>query len=66
MIIDTGDILSFLQIASPTGAIINTVATLSIKADTIPAKRDIKMVTHIREGATLSIFSAIKTLNILF
>ena len=38
--IPTGLILSFLQMARPTGAIISTVATLSMKAETIPAKSD--------------------------
>ena len=39
-IIPTGLIFSFRQMASPTGATISTVATLSIKALMMPAKRD--------------------------
>ena len=56
--IDTGLIFSFLHIASPTGAIINTVATLSIKAETAPAKRDIRIITHITVGHFSKIISA--------
>ena len=37
----TGFVLSFLQISSATGAIISTVATLSMKAEIIPANRAI-------------------------
>ena len=42
-----GLIFNFRQIASPTGATISTVATLSINALIKPANRDIKIVTHI-------------------
>ena len=45
-IIDTGEMLSFLHTASATGAIIRTVATLSINADTAPANSDMRMMTH--------------------
>lgn len=44
--IGTGLIFSFLQMASPTGATIRTVATLSINAETAPEKRDMKTATH--------------------
>ena len=44
-IMGTGEIFSCLQTARPTGAIISTVATLSIKADTAPANRDMRTVT---------------------
>ena len=44
---ETGLIFNFLHIARPTGAIISTVATLSMKAETAPAKRDIRMITHL-------------------
>ena len=54
----TGDIFSFLQMASPTGAIMRTVATLSTKADTMPANRDMATATHITLGVFLSIRSA--------
>ena len=46
MIMATGLILSFLQIARPTGATMRTVATLSMKAEMMPEKSDIRMVTH--------------------
>ena len=46
-IIPTGLILSFLHMARAIGATIRTVETLSINADMIPAKRDMRMVTHI-------------------
>ena len=46
MIIGTGLILSFLQIARPTGATMRTVATLSMKAEMMPEKSDIMIVTH--------------------
>ena len=51
----TGEIFSFLQIARATGATIYTVATLSIKAEIMPEKRDIKIVVHITFGERLSI-----------
>ena len=60
MIMGTGDILSFLQIARPTGATIRTVATLSMNAEMIPENRDMKIVTHITFGATSRSFSAIR------
>ena len=44
-IMGTGETSSFLHTARPTGAIISTVATLSIKAEMTPAKRDMKMIT---------------------
>ena len=56
----TGLMLSFLQIAIPTGATIRTVATLSMKADTMPENRDIRIVTHITFFALLSSSSAIR------
>ena len=40
-IMGTGEMPREVQIARPTGAIIRTVATLSIKAETRPAKSDI-------------------------
>ena len=42
----TGEVFSFLQIASATGAIISTVATLSTKALTAPAKRLMDTAAH--------------------
>ena len=59
-IIGTGLILSFLQIAMPTGATMSTVATLSMKAETMPAKSDIRIVTHITFFARRSSMSAIR------
>ena len=44
MMVGTGEIFSFLQTASATGAIISTVATLSTKAETMPANRLITTV----------------------
>ena len=55
IIMATGEILSFLQIARATGATIYTVATLSINAEIMPEKRDIKIVVHITFGERLSI-----------
>ena len=43
----TGDIFNFLQIASPIGATIKTVATLSTKADTIPANIASTTIAHL-------------------
>ena len=45
-IIPTGSIFNFLHMASPIGATISTVDTLSMKADIMPAKSDMRMVTH--------------------
>ena len=50
----TGDIFSLRAIASPTGAIIRTVATLSINADTTPANSDRITTAHITFGALFS------------
>ena len=60
MIMLTGFMFSFLQTASPTGATISTVATLSIKAEITPAKRDMLMVTHMTLGHLSSRMSAIR------
>ena len=59
-IMGTGEIFSFLQTASPTGATIRTVATLSINAEITPENRDMKMVTHITFGALFRRISAIR------
>ena len=50
MMLDTGEILTFLQKASATGAIIRTVATLSTKAEIMPANRDIATTAHLTLG----------------
>ncbi len=42
----TGEIFSRLQTASATGATMSTVATLSTKAEMIPAKRDSTTTSH--------------------
>ena len=57
-IIDTGEISSFLHTASATGAIMSTVATLSINADTAPENRDIRMMTHMTFGHLSRMMSA--------
>ena len=44
--------------ARPTGAIISTVATLSTKAETTPAKRDMATATHMTLGVFFKIRSA--------
>ena len=46
----TGEISSFLQKAIATGAIISTVATLSTKAETMPAKSERATTTHLTFG----------------
>ena len=60
MIMATGLMFSFLHTASPTGATMSTVATLSIKAEMRPAKRDMLIVTHMTLGHLSSRISAIK------
>ena len=47
----TGEIFSFLAMATPTGASISTVATLSTKADTRPANRARAMMSHFTLGS---------------
>ncbi len=46
MIMGVGFILSLREKDRATGATINTVDTLSIKADIAPAKRAREMITH--------------------
>ena len=66
--IGSGEIFSFLQITSATGATISTVATLSMKADIAPAKSDMKMMTwqtflhrsRIRSARRFGILDSIK------
>ncbi len=53
----TGEIFSFLEMFKATGAIISTVATLSTKAETTPAKIEREMIAHFMFG----IFSMIKS-----
>ena len=48
----TGEIFSFLEMASPTGASISTVATLSTKAETSPANSASAMMSHFTLGST--------------
>lgn len=55
----TGDILDFLATTRTIGAIIKTVATLSIKADTIPANTAKTTVIHL----ILDVFLIIKSDN---
>ncbi len=53
----TGEILSLREIASPTGATISSVATLSTKALTTPANR-LSAVTAHRTFGTFAIISS--------
>ena len=46
----TGEIFSFLEIASPTGATISTVATLSTNALTTPANSASTVTAHLTLG----------------
>ena len=57
-IMETGEIFRVLHMARATGATISTVATLSINADTMPEKRDMKMVTYMTFEALSRILSA--------
>ena len=54
----TGDILSFLDIVSATGATIRTVATLSTKADITPAKSESAIIAHLTLGIFAIMISA--------
>ena len=64
----TGDMFCFLHIAKATGATISTVATLSIKADTTPAKTAIATIAiftflnfeSITSAMRIGIFDAMK------
>ena len=56
----TGEIFSFLASARPTGAIMSTVATLSMKAETTPAKRERMTAAHMTFGERFSSQSAIR------
>ena len=53
----TGDIFSFLDMFNATGATISTVATLSTKAEIIPANKARDMMAHF----TLWVFSIIRS-----
>ena len=50
MIDGTGEMLTFLQKARATGAIMSTVATLSTNAETIPAKSERQTIAHLTFG----------------
>ena len=50
IMLGTGEMLSFLQSASATGAIMRTVATLSTNAETMPAKRLMQTTAHLMLG----------------
>ena len=58
MIKGTGLVLSFLHISRAMGAIIRTVATLSINAETIPAKSERATAATITFGTLFMIISA--------
>ena len=60
----TGDIFSFLDMASPTGATIRTVATLSTKALIIPANNARTVTAHFTFG-TLDINISARRAGIL-
>ena len=53
MMLEIGETPSFLQMVSATGATMSTVATLSTKAEMIPAKRESETMAHM----TLGVFS---------
>ena len=68
MIMGTGLILSFLQMARPTGATMRTVATLSMNADMMPEKSDIRIVTHMtffemRRSASAILFGILDSMK---
>ena len=46
----TGEMLTFLQKARATGAIMSTVATLSTNAETMPAKSERQTIAHLTFG----------------
>ena len=50
MIDETGEMLTFLQKARATGAIMSTVATLSTNAETMPAKSERQTIAHLMFG----------------
>ena len=56
----TGDMPSRFAMARPTGAIMRTVATLSTKADTIPAKSESAAAAHMTFGVFRSSRSAMR------
>ena len=64
IITGTGEILSFFDIASPMGATMSTVATLSTKALITPAKRAKTVTAHFTFG-TLEISTSERRAGIL-
>ena len=54
----TGEIFNCFATARPMGAIISTVATLSIKAEMKPENREMKTTAHMVLGAMRRSFSA--------
>ncbi len=56
----TGETSSRLAMARPTGAIMSTVATLSMNADTTPANSDRATAAHMTFGVLLSSRSAMR------
>ena len=56
----TGDMFSFFDNTIAMGASIKTVATLSIKAEIKPAKRDRHTIIHFTFGTSLMILSAMR------
>ena len=60
IIIPTGLTFNLFETARAIGAIIRTVATLSINADTIPANNDNNTMVHLTFGTFSIITSAIK------
>ena len=60
MITGTGLVFSFFATASPTGATISTVATLSTKAEMMPENRLSATTAHWTLGTFCSSFSAMR------
>lgn len=58
MTLSTGDILSFFDMVTATGATISTVATLSINADMIPENNESETIAHFTLGTQFIILSA--------
>ena len=61
MSICTGEVLSCFATARPIGAIIRTVATLSIKAEIKPENSEISTTAHMVFGAMRSSRSAMRS-----
>ncbi len=58
MMLGTGETFNFFAMVKATGATMSTVATLSIKAEIMPANRDKAMIAHLTLGVLRIIKSA--------